>query len=125
MKKGKIDVYEGFGRILGPSIFSPMPGTISVEYESGEENTMLVPNNVLIATGSKPKSLPGLEWDGDMVMNSDDALQMENLPKSILIIGGGVIGIEWASMLTDLGVEVTVIEYSSQILPTEDDAVAK
>jgi dihydrolipoamide dehydrogenase len=125
MKKGKIDVYEGFGRILGPSIFSPMPGTISVEYESGEENTMLIPNNVLIATGSKPKSMPGLEMDGDMVMSSDDALQMESLPASIIIIGGGVIGIEWASMLADFGVEVTVIEYGNQILPTEDTAVAK
>ncbi|WP_164218110.1 dihydrolipoyl dehydrogenase [Virgibacillus sp. YIM 98842] len=124
MKKGKIKVYHGFGRILGPSIFSPMPGTISVEYENGEENTMIVPNNVLIATGSKPKSLPGLEMDGDFVMSSDDALQMESLPKSILIVGGGVIGIEWASMLADFGVAVTVIEYGSRILPTEDDAIS-
>src|SRR5690625_2776505 len=125
MKKGKIDVYQGFGRILGPSIFSPMPGTISIEYESGEENTMLVPNNVLVATGSKPKSLPGLEMDGELVMSSDDALEMESLPNSIMIIGGGVIGIEWASMLADFGVEVTVIEYGEQILPTEDADVAK
>lgn len=125
MKKGKIKVYHGFGRILGPSIFSPMPGTISVEYENGEENTMIVPNNVLIATGSKPKSLPGLKMDGDFVMSSDDALQMESLPKSILIVGGGVIGIEWASMLADFGVAVTVIEYGSRILPTEDDAISK
>lgn len=125
MKKGKIDVFAGFGRILGPSIFSPMPGTISIEYENGEENTMIVPNNVLIATGSKPRTLPGLELDGDMVMSSDDALKMESLPHSIMIIGGGVIGIEWASMLADFGVEVTVIEYSDQILPTEDEDVAK
>ncbi|GAB3791508.1 dihydrolipoyl dehydrogenase [Virgibacillus kimchii] len=125
MKKGKIDVYEGFGRILGPSIFSPMPGTISIEYDNGEENTMLVPNNVLIATGSKPKSLPGLEIDGSIVMTSDEALHMESLPSSIIIIGGGVIGIEWASMLADFGVKVTVIEYTSQILPTEDEAIAK
>ena len=53
MKKGKIDVYEGYGRILGPSIFSPLPGTISIEHENGEENTMLIPKNVLLATGSK------------------------------------------------------------------------
>lgn len=125
MKKGKIDIYNGYGRILGPSIFSPMSGTISIEYESGEENTMIVPNNVLVATGSRPRSLPGLELDGEMVMSSDDALQMESLPSTILIIGGGVIGIEWASMLADFGVKVTVIEYGSQILPTEDEAVAK
>ncbi|GGJ94599.1 dihydrolipoyl dehydrogenase [Lentibacillus kapialis] len=125
MKKGKIDVYEGFGRILGPSIFSPMPGTISIEYANGDENTMLVPKNVLIATGSKPKSLPGLELDGTIVMSSDEALNMSELPSSILIVGGGVIGIEWASMLSDFGVDVTVIEYMDQILPTEDAAVAR
>lgn len=125
MKKGKIDVFEGFGRILGPSIFSPMPGTISIEYANGDENTMIVPKNVLIATGSKPRSLPGLEIDGTTVMTSDEALQMDELPNSIIIVGGGVIGIEWASMLADFGVDVTVVEYLEQILPTEDDAIAK
>ena len=125
MKKGKIDVFNGFGRILGPSIFSPMPGTISIEYENGDENTMIVPKSVLIATGSKPKSLPGLEIDGTYVMSSDEALFMEELPTSILIVGGGVIGIEWASMLADFGVKVTVVEYADQILPTEDEAIAK
>lgn len=125
MKKGKIDIYEGYGRILGPSIFSPMPGTISVEYKNGDENTMLIPKNVIIATGSKPRSLPSLEIDGELVMSSDEALQLEALPKSILIIGGGVIGIEWASMLSDFDVKVTVIEYGKQILPTEDEAIAK
>ncbi|MYL58089.1 dihydrolipoyl dehydrogenase [Virgibacillus halodenitrificans] len=125
MKKGKIDVFEGYGRILGPSIFSPMPGTISIEYANGDENTMIVPKNVLISTGSKPKSLPGLTFDGTYVMSSDEALQMEELPNSIIIVGGGVIGIEWASMLADFGVKVTVIEYLPHILPTEDEAIAK
>ncbi|MBC5637157.1 dihydrolipoyl dehydrogenase [Ornithinibacillus sp. BX22] len=125
MKKGKIDVFHGFGRILGPSIFSPLPGTISIEYANGDENTMIVPKFVLIATGSSPRSLPGLEIDGSMIMSSDEALQMESLPESIIIIGGGVIGIEWASMLADFGVAVTVIEYTDQILPTEDADVAK
>lgn len=108
MKKGKIDVFEGTGRILGPSIFSPTPGTISVERTDGEENTMLIPRYVLIATGSSPRSLPGLEVDGEFVLNSDHALALEHLPSSILIVGGGVIGIEWASMLSDFGVDVTV-----------------
>lgn len=125
MKKGKIDVYEGFGRILGPSIFSPTAGTISVEFENGDENEMLVPKNVIVATGSKPRSLPGLEIDGQFVMSSDEALEMETLPESMVIIGGGVIGIEWASLLNDFGVKVTVIEYAKQILPTEDIAIAR
>jgi dihydrolipoamide dehydrogenase len=125
MKKGKIDVYAGTGRILGPSIFSPMPGTISVEMNDGSENEMLVPKNVIIATGSRPRTLPGLDIDGKLVMTSDEALQMETLPSSIIIVGGGVIGIEWASMLNDFGVDVTVLEYAERILPTEDHDVSK
>ncbi|UCZ54626.1 dihydrolipoyl dehydrogenase [Bacillus shivajii] len=125
MKKGKIDVYEGHGRILGPSIFSPSPGTISVENNDGSDNVMIVPKNVLIATGSKPKSLPGLEIDHENVITSDEALQMEELPSSVSIIGGGVIGIEWASMLADFGVEVTVLEYEPRVLPLEDEDISK
>ncbi|WP_423407340.1 dihydrolipoyl dehydrogenase [Heyndrickxia sp. MSNUG] len=125
MKQGKIDVYEGLGRILGPSIFSPMPGTISVEMNNGEENEMLIPKNVIVATGSRPRTLPGLEADGQYVMTSDEALVMEELPKSIIIVGGGVIGIEWASMLADFGTEVTVIEYADRIVPTEDKEVSR
>jgi len=125
MKKGKIDVYHGTGRILGPSIFSPMPGTISVEMSNGEENEMLVPTNVVIATGSKPRGMAGLTVDGQYVMNSDHALELDHLPKSLLIIGGGVIGIEWASMLCDFGVNVTVVEYGPTILPAEDADIVK
>ena len=125
MKKWKIDLYHGFGRILGPSIFSPLSGTISVEYEDGRENTMLVPKYVLIATGSRPSALPGLVPDGVNIVTSDHSLEWDNLPSSVLIIGGGVIGVEWASLLADFGVEVTVLEYAEQILPNMDDAVAK
>lgn len=125
MKQGKIDVYEGIGRILGPSIFSPMPGTISVEMNNGQENEMLIPKNVIIATGSRPRSLPGLEFDGEKILSSDEALSLTELPKSIIIVGGGVIGIEWASMLNDFGVEVTVVEYADRIVPTEDHEISK
>ncbi|SIS36968.1 dihydrolipoyl dehydrogenase [Salimicrobium flavidum] len=125
MKKGKIDVYEGHGRILGPSIFSPSAGTISVEMNNGEENVMLIPKNVLLATGSKPKTLPGLHIDGEKVMTSDEALEMEALPASIIIVGGGVIGMEWASMLADFDVEVTVVEFADRILPQEDGDISK
>jgi dihydrolipoamide dehydrogenase len=125
MKQGKIDVYEGLGRILGPSIFSPMPGTISVEMNNGTENEMLIPKNVIVATGSRPRTLPGLDIDGLYVMSSDEALDLEALPDSIIIVGGGVIGIEWASMLSDFGVKVTVIEYADRIIPTEDKEISK
>jgi dihydrolipoamide dehydrogenase len=125
MKKGKIDVFEGIGRILGPSIFSPMPGTISVEMNDGSENEMLIPKNVIVSTGSRPRTLPGLEIDGQYILTSDEALKMEELPQSMIIVGGGVIGIEWASMLSDFGVEVTVIEYANRIIPTEDAEISK
>lgn len=125
MKQGKIDVYEGFGRILGPSIFSPTAGTISVEKNDGSENELLVPKNVIIATGSKPRTLPGLEIDGELILSSDEALDLKALPSSMMIVGGGVIGIEWASLLSDFGVEVTVIEYADRILPLEDEEISK
>ncbi|MRX73147.1 dihydrolipoyl dehydrogenase [Bacillus lacus] len=125
MKQGKIDVFEGTGRILGPSIFSPMPGTISVEMNNGDENEMLIPKNVIVATGSRPKSLPGLAIDGKYVLSSNDALKLEKLPESMIIVGGGVIGVEWASMLSDFGVSVTILEYSNVVLPTEDEEISK
>lgn len=125
MKKGKIDVYEGFGRILGPSIFSPMPGTISVEMQDGSENEMLIPKNVILATGSRPRHLQGLKVDGEKVFTSDEFLTIEALPKSVVIIGGGVIGVEWASMLTDFDVDVTILELGERLLPTEDVAISE
>lgn len=123
MKKGKIDVFEGEGRILGPSIFSPIPGTISVEMNNGEENEMLIPKNVIVSTGSRPNTLPGLEIDGKFIISSEEALKLQELPKSILIVGGGVIGVEWASMLADFDVDVTLIEYSDTIIPAEDKEI--
>ncbi|WP_284036915.1 dihydrolipoyl dehydrogenase [Neobacillus sp. 114] len=118
LKKGKIDVYEGKGRVLGA-------GNVSVRLNNEDEDILLNCQNILIATGSRPRTLPGLEADGKYVMTSDEALQMEELPRSILIVGGGVIGIEWASMLIDFGIEVTVIEYADRILPTEDQEISK
>ncbi|MDF2910611.1 MAG: lpdA [Sporolactobacillus laevolacticus] len=124
MKKGKIDVYNGFGRMLGPSIFSPLPGSISVEFADGRENEILTSKNVIIATGSRPRSLNGLEIDGKLVLTSDEALRLEECPASILVVGGGVIGVEWASMLADFGADVTIVEYSDRIIPTEDKTLS-
>jgi dihydrolipoamide dehydrogenase len=125
MKKGKIDVYEGIGHILGPSTFSPNSRMISVDKLNGEENVTLIPKNVIVATGSRPKTLPRLEIDGQYVITSDEALELQKLPASIIIVGGGVIGIEWASMLSDFGVDITVIEYADHIIPTEDKEISK
>jgi dihydrolipoamide dehydrogenase len=119
MKKHKIEVVSGKGRVIGPSIFSPRSGAVAVELTDGEMETV-VSSNLLLATGSRPRMLPGLPYDGVHIMNSDDILNLEQLPASILIVGGGVIGVEWASMLNDFGVEVTLIEAASRLLPGED-----
>ncbi|EHL73627.1 MULTISPECIES: dihydrolipoyl dehydrogenase [Bacillus] len=125
MKKGKIDLYHGVGRILGPSIFAPVAGTISVEMNDGNENEILIPKHVIIATGSRPKTLNGLEIDGDFILSSNEALELSNVPSSVLIVGGGAIGIEWASMLKDFGSDVTIIEYANRLLPSEDHDISR
>ncbi|WP_166239203.1 dihydrolipoyl dehydrogenase [Paenibacillus turpanensis] len=124
MKKHKIDVYYGNGRIVGPSIFSPKAGAVAVEQEDGDVIT-LVNSHLVIATGSRPRIIPGLEPDGERVFSSDEALELEALPPSIIIVGGGVIGVEWASMLNDFGVEVTIVEAERRLLPLEDEDVSK
>ncbi|SEO29944.1 dihydrolipoamide dehydrogenase [Amphibacillus marinus] len=125
MKKNKIDIFNGYGRMLGPSIFSPLPGTISVQFKDDKENEMLIGKNILLATGSKPRNLEQLPFNQDSILSSDDALKLNPLPKSIIIVGGGVIGVEWASMLIDFGVEVTVVEAANQLLPQLDRDLAK
>ncbi|TDF99258.1 dihydrolipoyl dehydrogenase [Paenibacillus piri] len=124
MSKHKIQVFYGNGRIIGPSIFSPRSGSVSVEQEDGDIIT-LVPDKLIIATGSRPKQLPGLKQDGQSIISSDEALELEALPESMIIVGGGVIGVEWASMLCDFGVKVTVVEFASRLLPTEDADISR
>jgi dihydrolipoamide dehydrogenase len=123
MKKNKIEVIYGNGRIVGPSIFSPKSGAVAIEKADGEMETIL-PQHLIIATGSRPRTLPGLPKI-EQIMTSDEALLLEQLPKSIVIVGGGVIGIEWASMFSDFGVQVTVLEFAGRILPTEDEDISK
>ncbi|MEE4561037.1 dihydrolipoyl dehydrogenase [Paenibacillus polymyxa] len=124
MRKNKITVLSGKGRVIGPSIFSPKSGAVAVELEDGEMET-IVPAHLIIATGSRPRVLPGLEPDGEFILSSDEALTMEKLPASLIIVGGGVIGVEWASMLNDFGVEVTVVEAANRLIPMEDEDVSR
>ncbi|CAD2075847.1 dihydrolipoyl dehydrogenase [Phocicoccus pinnipedialis] len=119
IKKNKIDVFNGHGRMLGPSIFSPISGTVAVEREDGESD-VLTNDYVLIATGTTPRELPYLEFDNKIVISSDHILTQETLPESILIIGGGVIGVEFASLLSDLGVNVTIVDVEDRLLKLED-----
>lgn len=124
MRKNKIQVIKGKGRVIGPSIFSPRSGSIAVELEDGEMENV-VSSHLIIATGSRPRILPGLQPDGKVILSSEEALTMEELPASMIIVGGGVIGVEWASMLADFGVEVTVVEAEEHLLPFEDQEVGR
>src|SRR5690625_6759105 len=115
MKKNKIDILKRDRLILGPSIFSTLPGTISIEHENYEEYTMLVPKKIIIAIGSESKELKELPFDEELILSSTGALNLTELPKRVCVIGAGAIEIEWASMLVDLDVEVTVIEKDKNI----------
>lgn len=81
--------------------------------------------NIIIATGSKPYELKGLEFDGKRVISSDDLLKIKEIPPSLLIVGGGVIGCEFASLFSTFGTEVSIVELTSQLLPNEDPEIAK
>jgi len=121
LKKNGVTVIRGEGALVPPSIFSPN-GLVSVMTPEGQQE-LLESEKVIIATGSRPKTL-GIPIDGVHVMTSDDALSRETLPKSVIIIGGGIIGVEWAQIYSDFGVDVTVVEFMPRIVPTEDEEIS-
>ena len=88
-------------------------------------NTEYYANNIILATGAKPREISGLEFDRSFILSSDDILQLQELPRSILIIGSGAIGIEWARILSEFGVEVTVVEKAEHLIPLADIEVSK
>lgn len=104
--------YQGFGKITGPNF-------VTVVDEHGAE-TKLKTDNIIIATGSRAVNLPAFPIDGKRILTSDHLLELPNLPKSLLIIGAGVIGCEWAFMLSMLDVQVHVVEMLDHALPLED-----
>jgi dihydrolipoamide dehydrogenase len=114
MKKNKITVIRGTASIKDA-------GRVHV---AGDDERELSGDKIIIASGSRPGSIPVEGIDGKDVMNSDDALAMASLPQKMVIIGGGVIGLEFAQMFRRMNVEVSVIEMMPQILPTEDHELA-
>jgi len=115
MKKNKIDVYEGLGSFNDAT-------HISI---SGKESTEIEAKNIIIATGSKPASLPFIKIDKERIITSTEALKLTEIPKHMIVIGGGVIGLELGQVYKRLGSEVTVVEYMDRIVPTMDSAVSK
>lgn len=115
MKKNKIDVLKGVGSFITKN-------SIKV---SGETEQTIETDKVIIATGSKPAGLPGIEIDKKRIITSTEALNMTEIPKHLIIIGGGVIGLELGSVYARLGAKVSVIEYTNAIIPTMDATLGK
>ncbi len=117
LKKNKVTVIMGRGRLKGS-------GKLEITKEDGGKET-LSGKHIIVATGARPRELPGLEGDGKLVWTYFEALKPDIMPKSLLVIGSGAIGIEFASFYRTFGAEVTVVEVLPQILPVEDEEIAK
>ena len=116
MKKNKIDVFNGLGSFVDPHRIKIDKGSDSEEIES---------KNIIIATGSKPANLPFIELDKERVITSTEMLELKEIPGHLVIIGGGVIGLELGQVYKRLGAEVTVVEYMDRIIPTMDSSMSK
>ena len=116
LKKNKVDVLDGVGRLAGP-------GRVAVDAADGT-TLELAAGSVILATGARARSLPGLEPDGELVWSYKEAMVPTSLPARLLVVGSGAIGIEFASFYNDLGAEVTVVEALPRILPVEDEEIS-
>ena len=122
--KNKVTWIAGRGRLAGPGkVAVTMHGEDGTPGGAGER--VLQGTDIILATGSRVKSLPGLDPDGKRIVTSDDVLTMPTLPKDIIIVGAGAVGLEFASFFNDVGVKVTVLEYLARIAPLEDAEVSQ
>ena len=112
IQKHKVEIIEGHARLLSPT-------------EVDVDGRRLGAKSVVLATGSKPKALPGLEPDGVHILTSDHCLEMTEVPNSIVVLGAGSVGLEFASFYLDVGADVTVIELLPRLLPLEDADLGK
>lgn len=116
MKKNKIDVLHGHGSFVDKN---------TIKITSNSEDQQITTDKVIIATGSKPSSLPFIEIDKDRVITSTEALTLKEVPKHLVIIGGGVIGLELGSVYARLGAKVSVVEFLDRIIPGMDSTMSK
>jgi dihydrolipoamide dehydrogenase len=116
MDKNKIKVFHGVGSFVDKN-------TVKIKSEGGE--TEISGKNIVIATGSKPNYFPGMEPDKERIITSTEALELQEVPKSMVIVGGGVIGLELGSVYGRLGAEITVVEFTDSIIPTMDRTMGK
>ena len=117
LRKNKVTVIDGAGRLAGS-------GRVAVE-KDGKETVALAAPRIVLAAGARARSLPNLEPDGKTVWSYKEAMVPEALPQSLLVVGSGAIGIEFASFYCNLGVPVTVVELVDRILPVEDPEISE
>lgn len=116
MKKNKIDVFHGVGSFVDAH-------KVKITKEGGEE--IIEAKNIIIATGSKPVELPFAKFDKERIISSTEALKLKEIPKHLIVIGGGVIGLELGSVYHRLGAKVSVVEFADSIIPTMDMSLGK
>ena len=116
MRKNKVQVFKGSARIDGP-------GRITVTGADGSTQAIQT-KNIVIATGSVPRSFPTLPIDGDKIITSDEILELKEIPKSLIVLGAGAVGVEFASMFARFGTDVTILELLPRLLPIEDEEIS-
>ena len=117
LKKNRVTVIDGRGELAGD-------GRVTVSRD-GKPVSTLEAKHIIVATGARPRAFPGLEADGDRVWSYFEALVPDDIPKTMLVIGSGAIGIEFASFYNSMGADVTVVEVMNQIMPVEDAEISK
>lgn len=117
MKKNKIDVFHGLGSFVDAH-------TVNIHQEDGKD-TQITGDNIIIATGSKPATLPFIKIDKDRIITSTEALELKEVPKHMIIIGGGVIGMELGSVFGRIGSKISVVEFMDGIIPSMDKTMGK
>ena len=120
MKKNKVETVRGYGKLTGPA----QNGVLTVEVTNDGKTSQLKTKNVLLATGSEARMLPGLDAD-DRVLTNIEILSLKEMPKSMIIVGAGAVGVEFASIYRSFGCEVTLIEMLPRLVPVEDEEVSK
>lgn len=117
MKKNTVTVFKGAGRLA-------LPGKVEVTAEDGSKQTIQT-KNIIIATGSVVRPIAGFETDGDRVVSSDHILELKDTPKSLIVMGAGAVGVEFASIYSRFGAETTIVELMPRLVPFEDEEVSK
>jgi dihydrolipoamide dehydrogenase len=115
-KKNKVERITGFGKVVDRN---------TVHVDDGKDGKQLKTKNIILAMGSVPKDLPHIKADGKGIINSDHILQIDRIPKSMLVIGAGAVGCEFASIFSRFGTKTTIVEVMPQLLPIEDEEISK